>query len=82
MTTTSDTPGSATQQPDDTNVPQFSSGTQNAIGGMLSKLNPFSGSIGNYTMVAVGVVLMLGALLISQKETVVQVAATAAKVAA
>jgi hypothetical protein len=52
-------------------------------GGFLSWLNPFSGAVNflpNAGLVLVGIVLAVGALLISQKETVVQVATTAAKV--
>jgi hypothetical protein len=37
-----------------------------------------SASIGNYTLIAIGVILMIGALLIANKETVVQTAAVAA----
>jgi hypothetical protein len=73
--------GSATQQPDDTNVPSFSPATQS----LLSSLNPLSGiskSLPNIALIAIGVVLAIGALLISQKQTVVQVAATAAKAGA
>lgn len=76
-----DTPGSATSQLDDTNVPTFSAGTQS----ILSSLNPFSGvskALPNIALIAIGVVLAIGALLISQKQTVVQVASTAARVAA
>lgn len=39
-------------------------------------------NLGNYTLIAIGIILGIGALLISQKETVVQVASTAAKAAA
>jgi hypothetical protein len=78
---TSDTPTGASQQPDDTNIPEFSAGTQS----LLSGLNPFSGlskSLPNAALIAVGVVLAIGALLISQKETVVTVATKAGELAA
>lgn len=60
---------------------------------LLTSMNPFSGIssavstlgssvLSNWALVAVGVILAVGALLISQKQTVVQVASTAARVAA
>lgn len=39
-------------------------------------------SLGDYTLIAVGIILAIGALLISQKSTVVQIASTASKAAA
>lgn len=50
----------------------------------LASLNPFTGEsfLPNAALVVVGVVLALGALLISQKETIVKVGETAARVAA
>jgi hypothetical protein len=63
----------------------FSQGFSQGIAGM----NPFSGLstavstvgssvLSNWALVAVGVVLAVGALLISQKETVVQIASKVA----
>ncbi len=56
---------------------------------MLAGKNPvaawFSGfdkSIANFTLIAIGVILAIGALLISQKETIVKIGDTAAKGAA
>lgn len=51
--------------------------SQSLLGSIFS-----SSVIANYSMIAVGVFLVLGALLISQNETVVQVASTAARAAA
>lgn len=59
----------------------------------MQNMNPFSGittalnTVGtsvfsNWALVAVGVVLAVGALLISQKDTVVKISETAARVAA
>jgi hypothetical protein len=51
--------------------------------GFLSWLNPFSGAVNflpNAALVLAGIVLAIGALLISQKDTVVQVASAATKV--
>lgn len=50
----------------------------------MASLNPFNGEsfLPNATLVGVGVVLALGALLISQKETIIKVSETAARVAA
>ncbi|MGC8541040.1 MAG: hypothetical protein ACP5QA_10475 [Phycisphaerae bacterium] len=42
----------------------------------------FDKSIANYALIGVGIVLGIGALLISQKETVIKIADTAAKGAA
>jgi hypothetical protein len=39
-------------------------------------------SLGDYTLIGVGIILAIGALLISQKQTVVKVAGTVAKAAA
>jgi len=39
-------------------------------------------SLGDYTLVAVGAILAIGALLISQRQTVVQVSRTVAKAVA
>lgn len=44
--------------------------------------NIASRSIGDYTLIAVGIILAIGALLISQKQTVIQVASTVGKAAA
>jgi hypothetical protein len=55
------------------------------VSGLLTSLNPLSSlssGLGNFALIAVGVVLALGALLISQKETVVQVATKAAEAGA
>jgi hypothetical protein len=41
-----------------------------------------SRSAGDYTLIGVGIILAIGALLISQKQTVVKVADTVAKAAA
>lgn len=38
-------------------------------------------SLGDYTLVAVGIILAIGALLISQRQTIVSVAGTASDVA-
>lgn len=51
-----------------------------SFGSMLGRLNPFSGStsfLPNAALVAVGIALALGALLIANKETVIQAAGTA-----
>lgn len=53
--------------------------------GTIASLFSASGAVSNlpnYALVAVGAILALGALLISSKETVIQVASTAARVAA
>ncbi len=49
-------------------------------GGFLSNL--IGSSVGNMTLIAVGVVMALGALLISQRQTIVKIGDAAAKGAA
>jgi hypothetical protein len=75
-----------TTQPTSSATPATgTSNPQSWVSGLLDSLNPLSGltsGLGNIALIAVGVVLALGALLISQKETVVQVASTAAKAGA
>ncbi len=51
----------------------------NLTGGFLSNL---TGGLGNMTLVAVGIVMALGALLISQRQTIVKIGDAAAKGAA
>lgn len=56
------------------------------VSGLASFLTGASSAVSsklpNYALVAVGAILILGALLISQKETVVQVASKTSEVAA
>jgi hypothetical protein len=50
------------------------------VSNLASSLNPFSGGsfLPNAAIVLVGLVMMIGALLISQKQTIVQVGRLAA----
>ena len=78
-------PSNTTQPTSIATPPTGTSNPQNWVTGLLDSLNPLSGltsGLGNFALITVGVVLALGALLISQKETVVQVASTAAKAGA
>jgi hypothetical protein len=52
---------------------------------IIDAINPLSGAtaaLPNVGLIAVGAILIVGALLISQKQTVIQVASTAAKAGA
>jgi hypothetical protein len=74
----SSTPGAAT--PTASTTP--TTGTA-APSSWLSALNPFKGVsdfLPNAGLVIIGVVLAIAALVVSQKETVIQVAKTAAEV--
>jgi len=53
-----------------------------AVKGSSPLMAALSMSLGDYTLVAVGAILAIGALLISQKQTVVQVSRTVAKAVA
>jgi len=55
--------------------------TQMANNGPTLSFANFLPNLGNFTLVAVGIVLAVGALLISQKQTIVKVANTASDVA-
>ena len=52
---------------------------QNPVAAWFSQ---FDKSIANFTLIAIGVVLAIGALLISQRKTIVKIGDTAAKGAA
>jgi len=75
-------PTASTTPATGTSVPNFWLQGLSAIPGasFLSNLNPFSGNtafLPNATLVVVGIVLALGALLISQKQTTITVASRA-----
>jgi hypothetical protein len=59
--------------------------TAGLLGQLFSSINPLSNTsepfLPNALLVVIGAVLAVGALLISQKQTVIQVASTAAEVA-
>lgn len=59
----------------------WASGVGTSSAPATSKSSP-SRSLGDYTLIAVGIVLAIGALLISQKQTIVQVAGTVSKAVA
>lgn len=79
------TPATGTQIPSAwVNALQTANRIANPLSGVASAISGgFSSNwLGNAGLVVIGVVLAVGALLISQKETVIQVAATAAKAGA